>query len=133
MNTNITFEKDNTIVFDNISNFINELEDFHKFILSNTINVVGYVNKSLNRRVCKVFEINEDDKLILNISIQKKIRKNLILSYKITHLGSTIIDSNQEYETYEEIKDDLNYISIIFIDLYNTIEEDLSVEEIVEE
>lgn len=130
MNTNITFKKDDTVVFVNISNFINELEDFHRFILSNTINAVGSINKSLNRRVCKVFEINENDKLILNISIQKKIRKNLNLSYKISHFDSIIIDSDQEYKTYEEIEDDLNYIGIIFIDLYNTIEEELNTEEI---
>ena len=130
MNTNITFKKDDTVVFVNISNFINELEDFHRFILSNTINAVGSINKSLKRRVCKVFEINENDKLILNISIQKKIRKNLNLSYKISHFDSIIIDSDQEYKTYEEIEDDLNYIGIIFIDLYNTIEDELNTEEI---
>lgn len=136
MENKITFIKDQYISKDKIESILNQLDTFHRFILINAQTVVGNSMRSFNRRTSKIIDAGNENKLILNISLQKKIDSDLEISYILkSSNGIVVVTSCQKYTNYDDIYKNLIYIINNLRELYtkeDTVENKVSVEEVAE-
>lgn len=127
MESKITFEKDEYISNDRIEKILLQIDTFHRFILINSQTVVGNPLRSFNRRTSKIIDVGDGTKLILNISLQKKINSDLEISYILkSSNGIALVTSCQEYITYDDIYKDLIYIINCIKKLYDEVKSEIN-------
>jgi len=136
MRENITFVKDTYISNNNIDSIVRQVDTFHRFILVNSQTVVGNERRTFNRRTSKVIDAGDANKLILNISLQKKISEDLEISYILkSSNGIIVVSSVQKYTNFEDISNDLvtitDQLKYMYSDKY--VEETIPVEEVAED
>lgn len=128
MESKIKFEKDEYISSNSIESILRQLDTFHRFILINSQTVVGNPIRSYSRRASKVIDGGQGNRLILNISLQKKINKNLEITYILkSSNGVAVVGFQQEYTAYEEIYKDLVYVADIIRELYTEVKSEIEV------